>query len=45
MRELKNITSQKTAADVFAGKAVDNGAARCLGGYPFVGTPDKIAVE
>ena len=44
MLALKNITPQNTAADVFAGKR-SMMASHGVGGYPFVGTPDKIADE
>jgi alkanesulfonate monooxygenase SsuD/methylene tetrahydromethanopterin reductase-like flavin-dependent oxidoreductase (luciferase family) len=44
MLALKNITPQNTAADVFAGKR-SMMASHGVGGYPFVGTPDRIAEE
>ena len=44
MLALKNITPQNTAADEFAGKR-SMMASHGVGGYPFVGTPDKIADE
>jgi FMNH2-dependent dimethyl sulfone monooxygenase len=44
MLALKNITPQNTAADVFAGKR-SMMASHGVGGYPFVGTPDKVAEE
>jgi alkanesulfonate monooxygenase SsuD/methylene tetrahydromethanopterin reductase-like flavin-dependent oxidoreductase (luciferase family) len=44
MLALKNITPQNTAADAFAGKR-SMMASHGVGGYPFVGTPDKIADE
>jgi FMNH2-dependent dimethyl sulfone monooxygenase len=44
MLALKNITAQNTAADVFAAKR-SMMASHGVGGYPFVGTPDKVAEE
>jgi FMNH2-dependent dimethyl sulfone monooxygenase len=44
MLALKNITPQNTAADVFAAKR-SMMASHGVGGYPFVGTPDKVAEE
>jgi FMNH2-dependent dimethyl sulfone monooxygenase len=44
MLALKNITPQNTAADIFAGKR-SMMASHGVGGYPFVGTPDRIADE
>src|SRR4051812_40346044 len=44
MLALKNITPQNTAADEFKAKRVLL-ASSGIGGYPFVGTPDKIAAE
>ena len=44
MLALKNITPQNTAADEFAAKRTML-ASSGIGGYPFVGTPDKIAAE
>jgi alkanesulfonate monooxygenase SsuD/methylene tetrahydromethanopterin reductase-like flavin-dependent oxidoreductase (luciferase family) len=44
MLALKNITAQNTPADEFAGKQRMM-AASGIGGYPFVGTPDKVAAE
>lgn len=44
MLALKNITPQNTSADVFAGKR-SMMASHGVGGYPFVGTPDRIADE
>jgi len=44
MLALKNITAQNTAADVFAGKR-SMMASHGVGGYPFVGSPDKVAEE
>jgi len=44
MLALKNITPQNTAADEFAGKRAMM-AAHGVGGYPFVGSPEKVADE
>ena len=44
MLALKNITPQNTAADEYAAKRAMQ-AASGIGGYPFVGTPDKVAEE
>jgi alkanesulfonate monooxygenase SsuD/methylene tetrahydromethanopterin reductase-like flavin-dependent oxidoreductase (luciferase family) len=44
MLALKNITPQNTAPDVFAGKRAMM-ASHGVGGYPFVGSPDKVAEE
>jgi alkanesulfonate monooxygenase SsuD/methylene tetrahydromethanopterin reductase-like flavin-dependent oxidoreductase (luciferase family) len=44
MLALKNITPQNTAADEFAAKRTLL-ASSGIGGYPFVGTPDKVAEE
>lgn len=44
MLALKNVTPQNTAADEFAGKRRMM-ASSGIGGYPFVGTPDKVAAE
>ncbi len=44
MLALKNITPQNTKADAFAAKRVLQ-AESGIGGYPFVGTPDKVAEE
>jgi alkanesulfonate monooxygenase SsuD/methylene tetrahydromethanopterin reductase-like flavin-dependent oxidoreductase (luciferase family) len=44
MLALKNITPQNTAADEFDGKRRMM-AASGVGGYPFIGTPDKVAHE
>jgi alkanesulfonate monooxygenase SsuD/methylene tetrahydromethanopterin reductase-like flavin-dependent oxidoreductase (luciferase family) len=44
MLALKNITPQNTNADAFAAKRSLQ-AESGIGGYPFVGTPDKIAEE
>jgi alkanesulfonate monooxygenase SsuD/methylene tetrahydromethanopterin reductase-like flavin-dependent oxidoreductase (luciferase family) len=44
MLALKNITPQNTDADEFAAKRTML-ASSGIGGYPFVGTPDKIAEE
>jgi alkanesulfonate monooxygenase SsuD/methylene tetrahydromethanopterin reductase-like flavin-dependent oxidoreductase (luciferase family) len=44
MLALKNVTPQSTPADEFAGKRTML-ASSGIGGYPFVGTPDKIAAE
>jgi alkanesulfonate monooxygenase SsuD/methylene tetrahydromethanopterin reductase-like flavin-dependent oxidoreductase (luciferase family) len=44
MLALKNITPQNTVADEFIAKR-SMLAASGIGGYPFVGTPDKVAAE
>jgi alkanesulfonate monooxygenase SsuD/methylene tetrahydromethanopterin reductase-like flavin-dependent oxidoreductase (luciferase family) len=44
MLALKNITPQNTVADEFTAKR-SMLAASGIGGYPFVGTPDKVAAE
>ena len=44
MLALKNITPQNTPADEFAAKRSLQ-AASGVGGFPFVGTPDKVAQE
>jgi alkanesulfonate monooxygenase SsuD/methylene tetrahydromethanopterin reductase-like flavin-dependent oxidoreductase (luciferase family) len=44
MLALKHITPQNTSADEFAGKR-NMMASHGVGGYPFVGTPDKVAAE
>ena len=44
MLALKNITPQNTNADEFAAKR-NLQAESGIGGYPFIGTPDKIAEE
>jgi alkanesulfonate monooxygenase SsuD/methylene tetrahydromethanopterin reductase-like flavin-dependent oxidoreductase (luciferase family) len=44
MLALKNITPRNTDADVFAAKRKLM-AASGIGGYPFVGTPDRVAAE
>jgi FMNH2-dependent dimethyl sulfone monooxygenase len=44
MLALKNITPGNTAADAFAGKR-SMMASHGVGGYPFVGSPDKVAEE
>jgi alkanesulfonate monooxygenase SsuD/methylene tetrahydromethanopterin reductase-like flavin-dependent oxidoreductase (luciferase family) len=44
MLALKNVTPQNTAADEFKAKRTLM-AASGIGGYPFVGTPDKVAAE
>jgi dimethylsulfone monooxygenase len=44
MLALKNITPQNTAAGEYAAKRAMQ-ASSGIGGYPFVGTPDKIAEE
>ena len=44
MLALKNITPQNTNADEFAAKRTLQ-AESGIGGYPFVGTPDKVAEE
>ena len=44
MMELRNITPQTYAPEEFAAKRMYF-AANAIGGYPFVGTPDKIATE
>ncbi len=44
MLALKNITPRNTDADVFATKRKLM-AASGIGGYPFVGTPDRVAAE
>ena len=44
MLALKNITPQNTVADEFAAKRTML-ASSGIGGYPFVGTPDKVAAE
>jgi alkanesulfonate monooxygenase SsuD/methylene tetrahydromethanopterin reductase-like flavin-dependent oxidoreductase (luciferase family) len=44
MLALKNVTPQNTAADEFAAKRTML-ASSGIGGYPYVGTPDKIADE
>jgi dimethylsulfone monooxygenase len=44
MLALKNVTPQNTAADEFAAKRKML-ASSGIGGYPFVGTPDKVAEE
>jgi alkanesulfonate monooxygenase SsuD/methylene tetrahydromethanopterin reductase-like flavin-dependent oxidoreductase (luciferase family) len=44
MLALKNITPRNTAADEFAAKRTTL-ATSGIGGYPFVGTPDRVAQE
>jgi len=44
MLELRNITPQKFSADDYAAKR-RYFAGNAIGGYPFVGTPDKVAQE
>ncbi len=44
MMELRNITPQTYAPEEYAAKRMYF-AANAIGGYPFVGTPDKIATE
>jgi len=44
MLALKNVTPQNTAADEFSAKRSLQ-AVSGIGGYPFVGTPDKVAEE
>jgi dimethylsulfone monooxygenase len=44
MLALKNITARNTQADEFAAKRRLM-ASSGIGGYPFVGTPDKVAAE
>jgi FMNH2-dependent dimethyl sulfone monooxygenase len=44
MLELKNITPANTKADAFAAKRTLQ-AESGIGGYPFVGTPDRVAEE
>jgi alkanesulfonate monooxygenase SsuD/methylene tetrahydromethanopterin reductase-like flavin-dependent oxidoreductase (luciferase family) len=44
MLALKNITPRNTAADEFTAKRTLL-ASSGIGGYPFVGTPDKVAAE
>jgi alkanesulfonate monooxygenase SsuD/methylene tetrahydromethanopterin reductase-like flavin-dependent oxidoreductase (luciferase family) len=44
MLALKNITPQNTAVEAFAAKRRMM-ASSGIGGYPFVGTPDKVAAE
>ena len=44
MLELRNITPQKFSADDYAAKR-RYFAGNAIGGYPFVGTPDRVAQE
>ena len=44
MMSLRNVTPQNTAPDEYAAKRAMQ-ASSGIGGYPFVGTPDKIAQE
>ncbi len=44
MLVLRDITRQKFSADEYEGKR-QYFARRAIGGYPFVGTPDKVAQE
>ena len=44
MLALKNITRQNTAADEYSAKRSLQ-AVSGIGGYPFVGTPDRVAEE
>jgi alkanesulfonate monooxygenase SsuD/methylene tetrahydromethanopterin reductase-like flavin-dependent oxidoreductase (luciferase family) len=44
MLALKNVTPQNTAADDYSAKRSLQ-AVSGIGGYPFVGTPDKVAAE
>ena len=44
MMELRNITPKNTAAEEYAAKR-QYFAANAIGGFPFVGTPDKVAEE
>jgi len=44
MLALKNITQQNTPADEYAAKRSLQ-AESGIGGFPFVGTPDKVAQE
>jgi alkanesulfonate monooxygenase SsuD/methylene tetrahydromethanopterin reductase-like flavin-dependent oxidoreductase (luciferase family) len=44
MLELRNITPQTVSAEEYAAKR-QYFAANAIGGYPFVGTPDKVAGE
>ena len=44
MLALKNITPQTVSAEEFAAKR-QYFASAAIGGYPFVGTPDRVAEE
>ena len=44
MMALKNITRQTVAADEYA-RQQQYFAGKAIGGYPFIGTPDKVAEE
>jgi alkanesulfonate monooxygenase SsuD/methylene tetrahydromethanopterin reductase-like flavin-dependent oxidoreductase (luciferase family) len=44
MMEMRNITPQNFSADEYAAKR-QYFAGNAIGGYPFVGTPDKVAQE
>ena len=44
MMALKNITRQTVTAEVFA-QQQQYFAGKAIGGYPFVGTPDRVAEE
>ena len=44
MLALKNITPQNTGADEFKAKRLLQ-ASSGIGGYPFVGSPDRVAEE
>ena len=44
MLALKNITPQTVSAEEFKAKR-DYFAAKAIGGYPFVGTPDRVTEE
>ena len=44
MMALKNVTRQTVTAEVFA-QQQQYYASKAVGGYPFVGTPDRVAEE